>query len=707
MLGFFINSVSAAPAKEYPRLSANQSVSSDYEIVKLIDGPIDAFYQYNNQSQFIAQSGHDLWKINSTGEVIDHFNTSDLYSSGLILETEGFIDWVFTGDKQQKNYGEMIDASGYSEQQLRDAFDKADIVEFLDKNEKGLAYLYQNGKVEILDISRQRDKITNLVYMSHNIRTEYNIHQDETDINGNRFLNYDKKPGLFSFVKSSPSLSRYVAIKGYEKITYHRPISIAETLFENILGAIFVSNHRSREFGYEVGYSHMELKLKEQALKFSVLSDEEFSSGRSHGITWLDPDSANSTGLKFMAINYRRKHLAELNEKSLLPYYEKDIGLYVARTKTLHNQPANTAWQLSYSGVHSYEPVWGHIEFAQSDLTPAYYWFRKRRPLPAAAMMGDYGRNADIASPILKTLPTSLTFNWRDYKDRNFRLIVNNRDAWLYNPDGTKVALTLEFDAAEMEQAFKQLNDVNEVVQLNLNMIEVSRGVELVVHLKSAKKEIRLNKFRFDYQEHPYTPKSPHVTPDQNQAMLHTAYEKSITELNPDTFLQALNEPAIKNKIAFYASPISYYFAQLALQFNVESRLTENAQLMNFYFDNIHSIINYNQADALQHKNLVVFAAQVLYTGAKLQEAELAKKAINEFVARDFDLEKETNRAFLFNVACYYAINHNKPQMLNIISRTIALGRDPESYLTDSDFTEYREDPDFLNALKPTTVTAP
>src|SRR5688572_31751384 len=122
MLGFLINPVLADSAKEYPRLSANQSTSQDYEIVKLIDGPIDALYQFNNQSLFIAQSNHDLWKINATGEVIDHFNTSDLYSSGLILEEEGFIDWVFTGDKQQKSYGEKIDASGYSEQQLLEAF---------------------------------------------------------------------------------------------------------------------------------------------------------------------------------------------------------------------------------------------------------------------------------------------------------------------------------------------------------------------------------------------------------------------------------------------------------------------------------------------------------------------------------------------------------------------------------------------------------
>lgn len=707
MLGFFMNSVVAAAAKEYPRLSANQSASNDYEIVKLIDGPIDALYQYHNQSLFIAQSGHDLWKINSAGAVIDHFNTSDLYSSGLILETEGFIDWVFTGDKQQKSYGQTIDASAYSEQQLLDAFNNAEIVEFLDKNEKGLAYLYQNGKVEILDISNQRDNITDLVYMSHNIRTEYNIHQDETDINGNRFKNYDKKPGLFSFIESQPSLPRYAAIKGYEKITYHRPYSIANTLLENILGAIFVSNHRHREFGYEVGYSHAELTFKDQVLKFSILSDEEFSSGRSHGIIWLDPDSANSSGLKFMAVNYRRKYLAELNEKSLLPYYEEDVGLYVLRTKTPHNQSTNAAWQLNYTGLYSYYPIWGHIEFAHADVTPAYYWLRKRRPIPAAAMTGDFGRKAEVASPVLKALPTSLTFNWQDFKDRSFRLVINNRDAWFYNPDDTHVALTLEFDTAEMEQAFKKISKANETAELNLNMVEKPYGAELIVHLKSAGKEIRLNKLRFDYQEQAFTPKSPDVSSDKNQTALFAAYEKSMFELNPDAFLQTLNEHITNNQIAPYASSISYYFARLGLQFNIDSKLSENVRMMNFYFDKIHSLVSYNQSDALQRKNLTTFASQIIYTGANIQDAELAKRAINVFVEQDFDLEKETNRAFLFNVACYYAINHNKPQMLKIIKRTIALGRDPQSYVKDKDFTAYQDDPDFLNALKPAAVTAP
>lgn len=699
MLGFLINSVLADSAKEYPRLSANQSTSQDYEIVKLIDGPIDALYQFNNQSLFIAQSNHDLWKINAAGEVIDHINTSDLYSSGLILEEEGFIDWVFTGDKQQKNYVEKIDASGYSEQQLLDAFNDSEMVEFLDKDEKGLAYLYQNGKITILDISNQREKITNLVYMSHNIRREYNIHQDETDINGNRFKNYNKKPGLFSFIESQPSFPRYAAIKGYEKMTYHRPYSIADTLLENVLGAIFIRNHRTRKFGYDVGYSYVELKIKDQILKFSVLSDEKFSSERSHGITWLDPNSADSTGLKFMAVNYRRKYLTELNERSLLPYYENDIGLYVLRAKTSHNQFAQAAWQLSYSGLYSYDPIWGYVKFAQTDLAPAYYWFRKRRPLPSSAMMDDYGRRADIVSPILKALPKSLTFNWVDFKERSFRLVINNRDAWFYNPDDTHVGLTLEFDSAELEQAL-QTSGNTEPLDFNLNMVERPYGAELVVSVTNGSKDIKLNKFRFDYQEQAYTPKSPHALPDENLVALFAAYEKSMLELNPDAFLRSLNEHIAKGKVSPYASPISYYFAQLGYRFNIDSKLGENARMMDFYFDKIHPLINYNRADELQHKNLAVFAAQIIYTGSNLQNAELTKKAISAFVERDFDLATESNRAFLFNVACYYALNRNKPEMLKIISRTMDLGRDPQSYLKEKDFTEYWQDPDFLRAIK-------
>lgn len=703
MLGFLISSVSAAPVKEYPRLSANQSVSNDYEIVKLIDGPIDSLYQLNDQSLFIVQSGDDLWKINTSGEVIDHFNTDDLYFSGLILEKEGFIDWVFTGEKQQKKYGEPIDASGYSDQQLLDAFNQADIVEFIDKDEKGFAYLYQNGKVEMLDISNRREKIDNLVYMSHNIRRQYNLHQDETAINGNRFDGYQKKPGKFSLVEGR-GLPAYAAINGYEKIKYHRPYSIANTLFENALGAIFVRNHRHREFGYEVGYSHIDVKFQGQLLKFSVLSDDEYSSGRSHNITWLEPHSIDSSGLKFIVMNYRRNNLAELNELSLLPYYETDVGLYVLRKKTLQNQSTNKPWVLSYSGLHSYAPISGSIQFDQANLTPAYYFFYQRRPIREDRAYFWRGRRANIASPVLKTIPKSLTFSWTDYKDRNFRLLINNRDAWFYNPNDTVVALTLEFDPAEMEQAFKQVGGGNDVAELNINMSEQAYGVELTVHLKNEDEEVRLNNIRFDYQEHPYTPKSPHVAQDKNQTALFSAYEKSIFDFDPDAFLQALNEPAIKDKISSYASPVSYYFARLALHFNVAGRLPENARMMNFYFDKIHPLLNYSRADALQHKNLVVFASQVLHVGISMQDDELAKRAMTNFVDRDFDLETEVDRAFLFNVACYYAVNKNKPQMLRIIRRTITLGRDPESYMKEKDFEHYWQDPDFLQAIKPTAV---
>ncbi|EIK44812.1 hypothetical protein O59_002536 [Cellvibrio sp. BR] len=707
MLGFLINSVLADPAEEYPRLSASESTSQDYEIVKLIDGPIDALYQINNQSLFIAQSNHDLWKINAAGEVIDHFSTSDLYSSGLILEEEGFIDWVFTRDKQQKNYGEKIDASGYSEQQLLDAFNDAEIVEFLDKNDQGSAYLYQNGKVNLLDISNQREKITDLVYMSHNIRREYNIHQGETEINGNRFENYNKKPPLFAFIKSQSSLPRYAAITGYEKIAYHRPYSIANTLLENILGAIFVSNHRTREFGYEVGYSHMELKIKDQVLKFSVLSDEQYSSGRSHDINWLDPDSADPTGLKFMAVNYRRKNLAELNERSLLPYYENDIGLYVLRAKTPHNQFAQTAWQLSYSGLYSYNPIWGYLKFVQTDLAPAYYWFRKSRPLPSSAIMGDYGRRADIVSPILKALPKSLTFNWVDFKDRSFRLVINSRDALFYNPEDTLVAVKLEFDSAEMEQAFQKLEKMPGLSQLTLHMVEKPYGAELKVYLQNSSTQVPLKKIHFDYQEQAYTPKSPHLTQSDGQLELFAAYEDSLLTSEPNDFLEKTQELIEKGELSQFAPQVSYYFAQLSYQFSINNALDENTVLMDFYFEKIHSLINYNQREELQHKNLIVFASQVIYTGSNTNNPVLTEKAINTFVEQDFDLEKETDRAFLFNVACYYARNHVKDRMLKIINRAIALGRDPQTFLKDSDFSHYWQDTDFLDALKPVAVTAP
>lgn len=712
MLGSSTGSVSAQssnaqPLTNYPRLHENKTSSDNYEIVKLIDGPIDSVYSNKATGETIAQSGSSLWKINSAGEVIDYFRSSDLYASGLIIEKEGIIDWVFTGDKQLKSFTKTIDAKAYSKQQLFDAFDQAEAIEF-DQIDESLshAYLYKQGQAWILDISSHGDKIDDF-YLTQRLRKDHNLRRDETDISASKFKGYKNKNQSFQFLASIEEESAEWKLKshGFKEELTHRPHSIISTLLENVLGGIF-TNQKSRKYGYPAGYTKYELSHQSESIKFSIFSDREYDEVWAHNFSWLGQKSEKSDGVTFITINYRRRNVAELNEMSLLPYYEKDVGLYAVRKKTSHNKNANSiAWQPSYSGFHSYDSIWGQVNFAQKSqepLPPVYYWFWQSRPTPDDRQYFWPGRSAHIASPILKTIPESITFNRTEFKnDGFFRVVVNGRDAFFYDKDrDVKVAITLKFDSTELNQAFQQLSNSSELIQLNLHVEEKPKGAELFVHLQNSKQRIPLKKIHFDYQEVAYTPKSPDVIPDKGQSELFSAYENSLIKLNPDAFLKKLQVLIDSNSVSSYASTLSYYFSSLSHEFNIHSKFPENTQLVNFYLDKIHPLIRNNQTDSLQHSNLIIFASQAIYLGSNTQNWDLNNRIAKIFVEEDFDLTQETNRVFLFNMACHYAVNHNKPQMLKLINRSVELGKMTDEFLKDPDFQDYWQDPDFLNAVK-------
>jgi len=68
-------------------------------------------------------------------------------------------------------------------------------------------------------------------------------------------------------------------------------------------------------------------------------------------------------------------------------------------------------------------------------------------------------------------------------------------------------------------------------------------------------------------------------------------------------------------------------------------------------------------------------------------------------------LEKLAPRKFnspgcAFNFACLYAVNKNKPKMIQAISAARQLGKPVSQFMDDSDFSAYWKDADFLAALR-------
>lgn len=698
MLGFLFNSATAS--QEYPQLFENKTLSDNYEIVKIIDGPIDSLYKNNPSNEYIAQSDSRLWKINGNGQVIDYFSSYNLYASGLILEKEGFIDWIFTGNKEIKPYGEILDAKDYSEKKLFAAFDQADAIEFVDKDETGLAYVYHEGQVTILDISNRRDKIDDF-YFRQSVSKDFNLRREETTVKASRFEQYKQKnPPVEFLTQLDDDLSSLLKKVGFEKITQHKVRSYTETFLENTLGRLLFGGSQ-RQYSYSVGYSRYQLTLNNEKLKFSIFSGDTHDSTRAWNFRVLESKN-QKRDLLFATINYRRHYLEELNEKSLLPYYEQDVGLYAVRKKIPQNQTNNTQWQLSYSGLHSYSSIWGNIHFTKEELHPVYYWFWKHFENASDEELREaFGRRANIASPVLKTIPGSITINRTEFrKNGSFRLVVNGRDAFFFDKDrDVKIAITLTFDPAELTQAFQKISSFSEFLQLNLHAEEKPYGAELFVHLQNNKQRIPLKNIHFDYQEVPYSPKSPDVIKDEQQSELFSAYDTSLSQLNPDTLLKKLQALIDNQTASKYASSVSYYLASLSYALNNNRKFSENTRLVNFYLDKVHSVVYKKQTDDLQYRNLIILASQAVYLGSNTGNKDLNDRIANTFIEQDFDLTQETNRVFLFNMACYYAVNHNKPQMLKLINRATELGKMPEEFLKDPDFTDYLQDPEFLNAI--------
>ena len=502
VFGFLFKMDFAAATNDYPQLYENKSSSQNYEVVKLIDGPIDSVYGVNNSGDFIAQSGESLWKINAAGEVIDYFRSSDFYSSGLIIKKEGFIDWAFTGDKNLKPYLKTVDTKTYLEQELFDAFDQVDVVEFDEVDESlGIAYLYKQGQAWKLDITKYKDKIDDF-YITQRVKKDNNLRMDETDVRASTFDHYQKKNNGFKFLiqpeNGNLQLWKMKSV-GFDKKLIHRQVSVVETFFENTLGRMF-TNQRRRDYGYPAGYTKFELSRETESIKFSVFSDMQYGTDQAFNFSWLGFDAKNFDGVTFLTVNYRRRNLAELNEMDLLPYYENDVGLYVLRKKIPQNINSKLpAWQLDYSGLHAYDSILGYINFSQAYLSPAYYWFWQYRPVPEDRQYFWPGRRNRIASPILKAPPASITFNFTAFRaDGSFRLVVNGNDKLFSGSRDVEIALTLEFNEAELAQAFQKLSSSPDLIQLNLDLEEKPWGGELLVHLQNSKQKILLAKTRIN-----------------------------------------------------------------------------------------------------------------------------------------------------------------------------------------------------------------
>ncbi len=82
------------------------------------------------------------------------------------------------------------------------------------------------------------------------------------------------------------------------------------------------------------------------------------------------------------------------------------------------------------------------------------------------------------------------------------------------------------------------------------------------------------------------------------------------------------------------------------------------------------------------------------------QKENVAKKVFDKIFGPDFDIAAMENNVLLFNLAAYYALHQDKPNLLLATKQSLVKGHGPEPFLSDPDFKGFINDPDFLAIVK-------
>lgn len=180
----------------------------------------------------------------------------------------------------------------------------------------------------------------------------------------------------------------------------------------------------------------------------------------------------------------------------------------------------------------------------------------------------------------------------------------------------------------------------------------------------------------------------------QNRAQLESAYQHA--EQDPGRlaeFMDVSTRLVSKNADApYYARTMAYYSSKLILKGLEDDNAEFALSVFNHYVD---KVFPYTGSDHYQ-TNII---GNTLSLAMVHSLDEVADKVFHTLLGQDFDMTAIDNPLVLYNLACYYALDKQKQNMLTAIRQGLLHGREPGKYRTDPDFSAYLQDADFIKAL--------
>lgn len=743
MLILLPSALRAQPAPEaFPRLSDNIAGSASLEVRKVLHGQLDGMFVVPHTRQVVAAAGGYLWKFSDQGVLQDTLHVhGSLFTSGVVFTPEHFVDWVFTGSAHRKAYGAPVDGNALSHAEVVAALAQAEVVEFGKSSDTtAWAYLWSNGQAHKMDLSKHIDKVD--PYCHRRTHSAKGLRWKSTCFEGlppapRAWLEVDPE----SFANISDTQSR-VEVVDFDRRRFHLEEGVSGQLVGATLGVALkaMGMPGSLPGRYWFGDAHTRLRVGDEVVQFKAfvpLEDGEYSF--LHNMRWWEPATALPGASPWFSV-HMRGYMEHKGEAELLPHYEKDIGLYVVRPRGVADVPAALrtvpAWRPVFEGpVTRHAAVTGTVEFATqptgsagqgTTAAAAHVWLRSpppRRPfdgiqppVPVEALW-----------PALHQLPSALTVAWgqpwQDDEHTVVRIELANAETRavldrLLGGDAATAMKLADASRAPAEQGRKhkeaqRSRAAQDPLELVVRVPDLKGPLDQAqVLLRSGRRQLPLLQARMTYVVQPEereerqvpgsSVSSSAVTSHRQELQLALAAASSDARTDLPAFLQKAQALAQDTTHAKALAPhLTVAYAQLINQFNGARDFVSSAALVRHYLAQVHPHTALVAGDDSLTYNQGVIASQTLaFAIHSPQQRDLVDGVMDRLIGPDFDPQRQTNGTLMYNLACFYALEGDKPRLLQSAAAARRLGKPVAQFMADRDFERYREDADFLQVLR-------
>lgn len=173
-----------------------------------------------------------------------------------------------------------------------------------------------------------------------------------------------------------------------------------------------------------------------------------------------------------------------------------------------------------------------------------------------------------------------------------------------------------------------------------------------------------------------------------------------------DAYLQLSKQIVDANvRLKEHSAPLADQYAQLINATNTKRDFQSTTKVLFHFVNHILTgidpfIASLDKGEKRQSQyRLSVIASQSLAASVETKNEAMSQLVFDKILTPKFDIKTHENATLIYNLACFYALKGNKPQMLEAVVQARLRGKPAKQFMDDSDFKNFLSDADFLAAL--------